>query len=329
MASADALEPSAGLESIDCIFCGPAPSEVTIVENGFEARRCSTCGLIFVSPRPTRERIADLYRLDEAHLSAESHLSGAGSPLGRLYARHDVRQIRRHVKRGRLLEVGAGNGNVLVEARRRGFDVYGIELNPTQAAFIRDRLGIPCYASLDEIYRDRREDPFDVVFHRDVLSHLFDPLEDFSRLNGLLADGGTMVFETGNLGDVDRSYFKHVKVFQLPDHLFFFSDRSIDELLRRTGFTRVATRQYSILPQLAVISALRKLRGLGTGSPSVRAGASRSGEPAGSSSRTAIARFLRTTVAFAMFGVRYGIGALAPKRGRPQTVVIVASKERS
>ena len=163
--------------------------------------------------------------------------------MGRLYARHHLRQIRRHARRGRLLEVGAGNGNVLVEARRRGFEVRGLEPNPIQAAFIRDKLGIPCFESLDEVGRDRTVEPFDVIYHRDVLSHFFDSLEEFSTLNDLLADGGTMVFETG-IGDVDHSYFRLIPLFQLPDHLFFFSDRNIDELLRRTGFIRVATRRY-------------------------------------------------------------------------------------
>jgi SAM-dependent methyltransferase len=327
MANVDLLKSLADLESIDCVFCGPAHSDVTIVENDFEARQCSECGLIFLSPRPSRERVADLYRLDEAHDPAELRLSAAGHPVGRLYARHELRQVRRHAGRGRLLEVGAGNGNVLVEARRRGFDVRGVELNPIQAAFIRDQLGIPCFESLDEVKRDRREKPFDVIYHRDVLSHFFDPLEEFSTLNGLLVDGGTMVFETGNLGDVDHSYFRHIPDFQLPDHLFFFSERSIDELLRRTGFIRVATSRYSILPQLVLIAVLRRLLGGGAGS---RAGRATYERDRTRSSLTRVgAGFLRTTVAFAIFGVRYGIGAVAPKRGRPQTVIITASKRRS
>ena len=332
------LDTSPDLESIACIFCGPAPSEVVIVENDFAARQCSECGLIFVSPRPSRERVADLYRLDEAYLSSESHLSEAGAPLGRLYVRQVVSQIRRHAERGRLLEVGAGNGDVLVEARRRGFEVCGVELNPTQAAFIRDRLGISCFESLDEITRDSTMERFDVIYHRDVISHFFDPLEELSTLNSLLADGGTMVFETGNLGDVDRSYFKHYSVFQLPDHLFFFSDRNIDELLRRTGFMRIATRRYSILPELVFIAMSRRLRRFVVGHSRADAratpeldraassAASSTSVGARASSTRALGRFLRTAWGFAMFGVRYGIGAVAPKRRRPQTVVIAASK---
>ena len=329
MSNASSVNSRGDLESIGCIFCGPVQSEVTIFENGFEARQCSECGLIFVSPRPTREQVADLYRLDESHLPAETHLAGAGQPVNRLYARHDVRQIRRHARNGRLLEVGAGNGSVLVEARRRGFQVRGVELNPIQAAFIRDQLGIPCFESLDEVRRDSEGELFDIIYHRDVLSHFFDPLEEFSAFNSLLADGGTVVFETGNLGDVDHKYFGHYPLFQLPDHLFFFSDRSIDELLRRTGFVRVETRRYSILPQLVLMGLLRRLRRLPSGRSHVAAKGASERDRAGSSSRMKTAGFLRTVFEFVIFGVRYKIGAIIFKRRRPQTMVIAASKRHS
>jgi Methyltransferase domain len=315
-------------EAIDCIFCGPAASEVVIVEKGFEARQCSRCGLIFVSPRPSREEIGDLYRLDEAYLSAESHLAGSGHPLGRLHARQDLKHVRRHVRSGRLLEVGAGNGNVLVEGRRRGFEVCGIELNPVQAAFIRERLGIPCFESIEELERES-EQPFDVIFHRDVLSHLFDPFGDFATFNGLLAEGGIMVFETGNLGDVDHSYFGRFKVFQLPDHLFFFGTRNIEELLRRTGFARLAIKRYSILPELTAMDGLRQLRRLATRGPRVRTGEGGNadgGEHAAHPPRRGLAKAVQTAFAFAMFGMRYGVGAIAPKDKRPQTIVVVAVK---
>lgn len=329
-----------GLESIACIFCGPAPSEVVIVENAFAARQCSECGLIFVSPRPSREQVADLYRLDEAHLSSEYHLSDAGTLLSRLYARHAIRHVRRQAKRGRLLEVGAGNGDVLVEARRRGFEVCGVELNPTQAAFIREQLGISCFESVDEITRDGTVEQFDVIYHRDVISHFFDPLEELSTLNRLLVDSGTMVFETGNLGDVDQSYFRYYGVFQLPDHLFFFSDRNIDELLRRTGFMRIASNRYSILPQLLLMAALRRswrlIAGRSQSHPSttdIRDGASSASSTtsvrARPSSTKGVERFVRKMSDLALFGARYGLGAVAPKQRRPQTVIVAATKSRA
>ena len=300
-----------------CIFCGAVDARPVIHENGHDAYQCPRCGLIFVSPLPSADAVADLYREDNAHLSAESHIANFGGPIGRLYARHALRLIRRHVSGGSLLEVGAGNGSVLSEARAAGFSAHGVELNPTQAEFIRDRLGIDCDTSLDAL-RSRGQ-RFDVIYHCDVLSHFFDPIEEFREIHGLLAPNGIHVFETGNLGDVDERYFGLFQRFQLPDHLFFFSDRNLDELLQRSGFERIATYRYSLEPQLLTTAWLRRLRARlrpGAQDSTIAMGDS-GGTPAGTRST------LWTLFEYFLFGLRYYVGAIWPKAGRPQTVVVV------
>jgi SAM-dependent methyltransferase len=305
-----------------CIFCGDGDGPVALRENGYEAVQCPNCGLIFVSPRPSATLVADLYRQDEAYVSAQSHIAGFGTLIGRLYARHALRQVRRYVTEGRFLEIGAGNGNVLAEARAAGFEAYGIELNPVQAQFIREHLDISCTASVEDLRARLPGVTFDVVYHCDVLSHFFDPIAEFERIHELLAPRGVHIFETGNLGDVKPHYFGLFHRFQLPDHLFFFSERAIDALLDRTGFQRVATHRYSILPQLVLISWLRRLRDRirgpatapGSGSRKVRM------TPATARSRSVV----RTLLGFVLFVVRYKCGAVARKQGRPQTMIVVA-----
>lgn len=50
-----------------------------------------------------------------------------------------------------------------------------------------------------------------------------------------------------------------VTKFQYPDHLFFFSERNLKELLGRTGFEYIKIYRYSILPQLVISKMLKKL----------------------------------------------------------------------
>ena len=312
------------LEAIPCIFCGDRDAPSVFHENGYEARKCSQCGLIFVSPRPTAEFVADLYRQDDAHLSAQSHIAGFGSRIGRLYARHSLRAVRRHAAEGRFLEIGAGNGNVLAEARSAGFDVYGVELNPIQAEFINDRLDITCAASIEDIRGGTQNRAFDIVYHSDVLSHFFDPVAEFRRIHELLRPGGRHVFETGNLGDVERRYFRLFHRFQLPDHLFFFSDRNIDALLEESGFERIATHRYSLVPQLALTSWLRRLRARVRGqAPATRNDSAQVPAVPASTGNHSV---LWTVFEHLVFILRYKIGAMAPKRGRPQTVIVIARK---
>ena len=130
------------MRAVSCIFCGEADSRVVIVENGFTGRQCSKCNLIYISPRPDPDEIEALYGRNAANVSARTHISAELTK--RLNAKHTLAIMRSFVTRGTILEVGAGAGYFLDEARKCGFEPYGIELNPIQATFIRDSLRIPC-----------------------------------------------------------------------------------------------------------------------------------------------------------------------------------------
>lgn len=240
------------MNEINCIFCDVGSDDVVIRENGFNGRKCPQCGLIYISPRPSFEEIIDLYGHDDAHISAQA-LVGA-SFRKRLFARHHLKLMRPFVSSGALMEIGAGGGYFLAESREMGFDPYGLEFNPIQAEFIRSEFGIPCEESpLSPSIFDGKK--FDVVYHSDVLSHLYDPIAEFEKTNEIMKDGSYLVFETGGLADADKSYFKHFQRFQYPDHLFFLSADNLQDLLRRTGFEIQKTFRYSIFPQLLLAKA--------------------------------------------------------------------------
>lgn len=304
------------MEEIDCIFCEGSASSVVIQESGFDARQCANCGLIFVSPRPSADETSSLYLSDSAHLSAKFHVEAQRSRVNRAEVRYRLSVLRKHIRPGSTIaEIGAGGGAFLVEARAQGFDVQGVELNPLQAEHIREALGIPCAESLAALVEATGRQTHDVVFLRDVVSHFSDPIGEFAAFNAALPPGGIIAFETGNLGDVDHRYFRYFSLFQLPDHLFFFGDASLQALLHLTGFEPIAIRRWSILPQLRVLRQLHKLRG------GEHRGEQPGAELAGKRSR------LREAVAYVVYHLLpTRLGAIAPKKRRPQTTLVIARK---
>jgi SAM-dependent methyltransferase len=320
---------------VNCIFCGAgAPSEVAICENGFNGRQCCSCGLIFISPRPSFEQIVEIYGHDSAHVSSISHLAAGFSK--RLYARNSLRIIRKLKASGDILEIGAGGGFFLDEARNQGFNPYAIEFNGIQANHIRDTLGIPCVAKSlgDNPYPGMS---FDVIYHCDVVSHFYDPIDEFQAIHHSLEDDGLLVFETGNLGDVDHRYFRLFSQFQYPDHLFFFSTRNIRQLLESTGFELLEIRRYATLADLWVSRIRAKLRLLArsvlgrtqeftqltdSGIPSQR-----THDPELPSGRKrSMIDWIKTADQYVNYLIRYRIGRLLPKGSRPQTLIVVARK---
>jgi SAM-dependent methyltransferase len=294
------------VEAITCIFCGVDDSFPAIHENGFTGRKCRRCGLIYVSPRPSRDEVANLYGHDHAHISSGAHV--AAENYKRLHARHTLRILRRYATKGQLLEIGPGAGFFLEEARAAGFAPHGIELNPAQVDFIRG-YGIPCVAeTVAEAFRGQS---FDVVYHCDVISHLHDPIAEFRAMHGRLCERGLLLFETGNFGDVRVDRLANVPRFQYPDHLFFFSSGNIVRLLALSDFELLRVYRYSLGADLLRWKLASLLPSHNDGRP-------------GSEQAVARESALKSRIAFF---ARYRLGALFPRRGRHQTVIVVARKK--
>jgi len=303
-----------GLEDIECPFCH-RPGYRVLEEGGWFAEKCPECRLVFLSPRPTANETVRLYSDDEAHHSASSHLADYGSPASRLETARTLRLIREHTPRGRLLELGPGSGALLAEAQRQGYDVESVELNPAQVQFIRDVLRLPCSESLDAV-----DGTFDVVYHRDVLSHFSDPIAVFRALHHRLKPGGVHIFETGN-GDFHPRFAKLFASFQFPDHLFFFSGRSLELLLAETGFRKVSIHRYALTAELSFTRLINRVRRTAV-PPGLAAPTGLPGHPAA----VGPLRLLVPLMEYVRYGLRYWVGRLAPKLGRPQTMIVVAVK---
>jgi 2-polyprenyl-3-methyl-5-hydroxy-6-metoxy-1,4-benzoquinol methylase len=309
----------------ECIFCNKKSPQIVIEEEGYQCRKCPSCDLIYISNRPSLKEIEKLYNNnDDANRSADASISGFFSK--RLHARHHLRIIKKFIKNGSMLEIGPGEGSFLYEARKEGFEVGGIELNNIQANFIKNKLGISCEESpLDAFSFGGKK--FDVIYHRDVISHFYDPIAEFRKMNERLKDNGFLIFETGNLGNVEEKYFKLFTSFQLPDHLFFFSEKNLKELLRRTGFEFVKAYKYSKLPLLWIMRSLKTK----TDQFTVR------GEKKDLSKRNKsflrinsfISKyFLRNAFNYFSYLMLYKIGYVIPKKGRPQSLFVIAHKRK-
>ena len=328
------------MEKINCIFCNKTNDHVIIQENGYNGIRCSQCGLIYVSPRPTFEEIVNLYGHNMAHTSSKSHIS---SPFPkRLHAKHTLGIIRKFIKRGTMLEIGAGAGYFLDEARKVRFEVYGIELNSILADFVSNKLGIPCKESPLEtsLFGEKK---YDVIYHCDVISHFYDPIKEFCKINSILNTKGLVVFETGNFGDVEEKYYKHIKKFQYPDHLFFFSEKNLIELLDKTGFEFIGIYRYSILPQLIIRKFLKNISSLlKPGAQTHKEDKTHNFKNSSLSPRSislSLYQFIRKAYSYLFnitykysyhclsYFMRYKMGYMVPKKGRPQTVIVVARKK--
>jgi 2-polyprenyl-3-methyl-5-hydroxy-6-metoxy-1,4-benzoquinol methylase len=191
---------------------------------------CRECGTVQQAPLPGGEALHALYRgmADDAYLSEE-----AGR---RETARRLLDLIGRHVPAGALLDVGCGHGLLLDEARRRGYDVTGIELSRGAAEYAREVLGLDVREQPVERFIEAQPPAwFRVIVLVDVLEHLEDPLGALDACERLLAPGGALCVVTPDPSSATARAAGRRWWAYVPAHTFLIPRRTQRELLESRG----------------------------------------------------------------------------------------------
>jgi SAM-dependent methyltransferase len=206
---------------------------------GCTLRACPDCRLEFLDPQPEESVLAAIYR-EGYFLGEDEPRSRMKSATGALYI--DALAGIVDPKNAALLEIGCGHGEVLWEARRRGFHVAGVEISPHAAAAANQRLGesVVHAGSLDTTPFPAGS--FDAVLAADVIEHVRDPQAFLTRVQELLRPRGVLLLITPSLDSWTRRLMGRRWMEYKLEHLFYFSPVSMRRLLERCGFSEILIR---------------------------------------------------------------------------------------
>lgn len=230
---------------INCKLCG-ATSESLLYQIGpYRIVKCKECGFIYLNPQPI---------VVEEEIYQEGYFRGAVENPDTINVngydyfcsdRHQKKvdasnyyldKIERMAHKGRILDVGCGPGIFLKVAEERGWDCYGIEVSPFAARYAIDQLGLKVKCSSLE-QADLPKDFFDVVTLFHVIEHLREPLDVMHKVHKILKEEGLLVIETPDIssGRARRAKerWEHIR---LPEHLYYYSKRTLVKLLEMTSF---------------------------------------------------------------------------------------------
>lgn len=181
-------------------------------------------------PQPTLDKLGSYYEFEDYI----SHTDGKRTLFEKMYHFIKRKAIRDKVSlinsyqplKGRILDIGAGTGDFLLEAKNQNWEILGIEPND-KAKGIAVGKGIKFGETIEKL----ESNSFDVITMWHVLEHVPDVEHQVAELKRLLKPSGTIIIAVPNFKSYDANHYKEFwAAYDVPRHLWHFSKTAIEKL---------------------------------------------------------------------------------------------------
>lgn len=192
--------------------------------------KCSSCGQLYaynfpeklVIPEPDVEELGD-----EIYMNPRLEFLPT---LGRI-----LKQVLSFSSGNKLLEVGAGTGELVAAALELGCDVEAVEISKRQSIRLKDLLGINVHCM--DFLKYHTSGKYSIISMGDVIEHVINPVAALSKAYELLESEGILWISTPNF----ESGFSRIMKFNDPMwnepwHMTYFSYTGFKKLLNENGF---------------------------------------------------------------------------------------------
>lgn len=209
----------------------------------YTVRICKNCGFRWLQPQPTETELSEIYSdqyfLDEGAAEITEIVNDLKRATADLYLKQLIKNDSSPLPESTLLEIGCGMGDYLLEARSKGFKVYGLEVTDYLVEFTNRRLG---EATVQKGFIETSIFPkgsFDVVSFFDVIEHVRNPVDFMLRVNSLLKDNGKAYIVTPSLDSWSAKLLGKKWMEYKVEHLSYFNKKAMALLLEKTGFHEI------------------------------------------------------------------------------------------
>jgi len=189
--------------------------------------------MLITSPKPASENLSKYYESEEYI----SHTDSKKGIVSYLYQTVKKRALQKKVAlinslnngAGTLLDIGAGTGDFLKQAKDSNWKVSGVEPNEGAKKLAQEK-GI----NLQESINDLNGKTFDVITMWHVLEHVPNLEETISTIEKLLKPEGTLIIAVPNYKSFDANHYKeHWAAYDVPRHLWHFSQASMQKIFSK------------------------------------------------------------------------------------------------
>lgn len=184
-------------------------------------------GFLQTYPQPDVDDLSKYYESD-AYISHTDSKKGLMAFLYQQVKGYALRKKVSIIKKlnsgtGSLLDIGAGTGDFLKSAQKKGWKISGVEPSE-KAREIASEKKIILKESIDAVNGQK----FDVVTLWHVLEHLPDLEANIQKIESMVADGGTLIIAVPNFNSRDAIHYQNFwAAYDVPRHLWHFSQNSM------------------------------------------------------------------------------------------------------
>jgi len=204
----------------------------------FHLLGCDKCQTLLTTPIPDEKEIITYYKSN----SYVSHGDSVSPIFDKAYKyiqtrnlRYKQRLIEKYTLGKTLFDYGCGAGTFLEYMQNKGWNVKGVE--PDEQA-----RQIALSKSLDITSLESLNGSFHVITLFHVLEHVHLLDDTLIKLINLLDKNGILILALPNHMSADAKYYKEYWAgYDVPRHLYHFSQKSIFALAKKFGLNIVAT----------------------------------------------------------------------------------------
>lgn len=227
----------------------------SLIKEDYRIVKCNDCGFYFVTPpikfsdAEWRILYDDEYFQEETKWGIERRRKDRAIRLNRL-----EKAIPAKIEN--FLDVGCGQGNVLIDASRKGWKVYGMDISDNRIDLARTKE--ITFVKGDIFQAKFPGNYFDCVYMDSVLEHVMDPLAYLKEINRIMKTGGVFYIGIPNenrlINDVKKYLYMvtgngaistRINPFVSPYHVVGFTKKALIVAAAKTNFEIARFRNFA------------------------------------------------------------------------------------
>lgn len=209
--------------------------DYSVSKEKFSLHQCILCGLLATWPQPRGKSLTKYYQSD-AYISHSGR--GESKVITKLYALArnftliaKAKMVEKYTTREAILDIGCGTGDFLRVMQLRGWQVHGIEPADEPREQAEKKLGRKLATNLAA----EENIGYTAITLWHTLEHTTEPDQVLSICRKWLKPEGILIIAVPNYRSADAQHYRgHWAGYDVPRHLWHFSQNSIIQLLRKT-----------------------------------------------------------------------------------------------